>query len=812
MIILPIIESSHALLCYKRSLKRLGDVPDGITNPIYQLINGLEDRLVVDPPKHDDACCDNPKCPAASTGDGRISGPRYSCLDCVPGQLHFCPECVVVPGQGIDHNQNHRLVQLLPTICAICQGVTPLEVHPGKNFRGLYREYSASGATHKRVAEARACGFCSFVWTALLQHHLDNIQWPPDEDTKVTIRVRQPWSSWLEIAVVANFDEEESNFELQGEQFTSKSQNVGNMERELQVGPPMEWSHEMGINPLTSDEQIHVVKPTSLAKVQPYSGSDEALLLAKKWLHNCLEQHTTCNIPGPALLPTRVIDLHGADHERVYLRETQDDSGAYAALSYCWGSGAPGLITTTKNYHSHLEGIEIQSLPKTIRDAIRAARKLDLRYLWVDRLCIIQDSAEDWAHEAALMCEVYSGATLTLSADGSNSATQGLFQTDQALSKLDYRTYIDPDGNVTPMVLIKPQAHPTVSGCSLGLSQPIDSRGWTMQERLMSRRVLHFTSDELAWECDTLTESSDTGPDEYLAGLWRRDLVAQLAWKPPSPSDLEDFMKATNRRNVENIGDTNTEDMAAWMAVLKERNKQGDWHESGGYVAPTWSWAHLRGPMSYLTCLPRTPFVPYADVIEAQTVPVIPEEPTGQLCSGSITLYGHMVHGLNFGSAQGIYEDGTVQDICFLSLEKHGYRWSIEFEPDDVTGLTRRRGCNLTDVAVFLLGTKDFKLEDGKQGAVIGVSKPTEMSRRKQETEADILEAGVQNLNIERSIPHELSDVFRGDLNFARWSSYLVLVESLEETGKYERIGCFDAQIDTLLLVPREQLLDYFQG
>ncbi|CAI0650020.1 unnamed protein product [Colletotrichum noveboracense] len=390
MDILPIIEKSHILLFCERRVERLDNIPDGITNPVYQLTNGLEDRLVLDPLRHDDACCDNPTCPATDNEDDRISGPRYSCLDCVSEQIDFCSECIVLPGQGIAHNQDHRLVQILPTICAVCEGVTPLELHPGDTFRGPYRENSASGATLKRVAEARACGFCSFVWTALLQHPLDDIQWPPDEDTRVTIRVRQPWSSWLEIAVVADIDAEESDFELQGEQFTRKSQNVGSMERELQVGPPMEWSHVMGINPLTVDEQRF--KPTSLAKVQPTSGSDEA----------------------------------GGDQGRVYLRETQGESGEYAALSYCWGSGAPGLITT-KNHHSHLEGIEIHSLPSTIRDAIHAARKLDLQYLWVDRLCIIQDSAEDWAHEAALMCEVYSGATLTLSADGSNTATQGLF-------------------------------------------------------------------------------------------------------------------------------------------------------------------------------------------------------------------------------------------------------------------------------------------------------------------------------------------------------------------------------------------------
>lgn len=73
---------------------------------------------------------------------------------------------------------------------------------------------------------------CNFPWTTFSGP-------PPDENTRVTIRVRQPWSSWLEIAVVADVGAEESDFELQGEQFTRKSQNVGNMERELQVGPPM---------------------------------------------------------------------------------------------------------------------------------------------------------------------------------------------------------------------------------------------------------------------------------------------------------------------------------------------------------------------------------------------------------------------------------------------------------------------------------------------------------------------------------------------------------------------------------------------
>ncbi|KAF5514704.1 hypothetical protein CGCF413_v000186 [Colletotrichum fructicola] len=240
-----------------------------------------------------------------------------------------------------------------------------------------------------------------------------------------------------------------------------------------------------------------VIKPTANGWTDNQTGLD--------WIKH-FDKHTKNRTKG--VYRMLIIDGHES-HLSAEFDDYCKQNNIITVVEQLSKAGAIKADFTSKKLKARAASIEIHSLPSTIRDAIHAARKLDLQYLWVDRLCIIQDSAEDWAHEAALMCQVYSGATLTLSADGSNSATQGLFQTDQALSKLDYRTYTDPDGDATPMVLIKPQPHPTVSGRALDLSQPIDSRGWTMQERLMSRRVLHFTSDEMAWECDTLTEYLD---------------------------------------------------------------------------------------------------------------------------------------------------------------------------------------------------------------------------------------------------------------------------------------------------------------
>lgn len=615
----------------------------------------------------------------------------------------------------------------------------------------------------------------------------------------------------------------------------------------------------MPVNPLTSD-QPHC-QPSSIARVHENSGSDEALTLAKMWLDNCRERHVPCKELGTRVSPTRLIDLQGSDPGRVYLRETGGEAHEYAALSYCWGRGDPGLITLESNFASFCnDGIRIETLPKTVREAIHAAKKLDLRFLWVDRLCIIQDSPGDWLREAELMCAVYSGAVLTLSADGSDSATQGLFQTEQALSKLNYQNYVDPEGNVTPLVLIKAQHHPTVQSRIQDLSQPIHLRGWTMQERLMSRRVLHFTSDEMVWECETLSECEcrrESGashrelsseevqdmdsiydkwrqitkdyvkrsfvsesdklpalrglvekfqllmsklagterPDVYLAGLWKGDLVAQLAWKPPSEIDKQVFLKATKRRAIENTGDTDTDDIPAFMAILKERAEYQNWHEIGGYVAPSWSWAHLRGPISYLTCVPRTSFVPYAEVIEAQTVPVKTNEPTGQVTSGFITLKGYIACGLTYQFSQAVYKGGEMKDFCRLTKEDDAHSWFVQFEPDDGAGLGKRRGNYFTDVMLILLGTKDHNLPRVGGGSVYGVEQPMMRNVHRKEEADDVLGAEAESSSIVSSLPEELLEAFAPDYSLGdsfRWCAFLVLVESQEQRGKYERIGCFD--------------------
>lgn len=236
MDILSAIDRYHTLPFVDRPLTRLHNPSDGVANPIYEVEDFLRDRTVLDPPKHADACCDS--CSPVFSPDRVISGLAYFCLDCIPDQVDFCSKCVVLPGQGIEHDPTHRLLSLLPTICAVCQDVRPLEEHPGDKFRGPYREYSALWADLKRVAETRACGFCSFVWNALTQHHLDGIQWPPNENKKVTIRIQPPRTRWLEFRVLTDGEgTEEKEVEIGGVPYVVKwNRDFLECESELEVG------------------------------------------------------------------------------------------------------------------------------------------------------------------------------------------------------------------------------------------------------------------------------------------------------------------------------------------------------------------------------------------------------------------------------------------------------------------------------------------------------------------------------------------------------------------------------------------------
>lgn len=128
-------------------------------------------------------------------------------------------------------------------------------------------------------------------------------------------------------------------------------------------------------------------------------------------------------------LPTKVIDIgEGTRCLKPHLVEASTDvvSAPYMTLSYCWG-GNDSLKLTAPTIEELRSGVSISQLPKTIQDAIQVALHLEIRYIWVDALCILQDSPTDWAKEAASMSDVYRNSFLAIAASGASNSEQGLF-------------------------------------------------------------------------------------------------------------------------------------------------------------------------------------------------------------------------------------------------------------------------------------------------------------------------------------------------------------------------------------------------
>ncbi|KAF2129731.1 HET-domain-containing protein, partial [Dothidotthia symphoricarpi CBS 119687] len=164
---------------------------------------------------------------------------------------------------------------------------------------------------------------------------------------------------------------------------------------------------------------------------------------------------------------------------------------SYAALSYCWGleTEVRPIKTMKNNVARFSESIVAADLPLTIRQAIEVTRILNLEYLWVDSLCIIQDDDDDWRKESQMMGMIYQNATVTIAATSARHCNEGLFL---AIPNRLW-DHLDSDSEI-------------------GQSR-WNTRAWVVQERILSRRILHFGRTQLYWECqESLHAESNSMP------------------------------------------------------------------------------------------------------------------------------------------------------------------------------------------------------------------------------------------------------------------------------------------------------------
>jgi hypothetical protein len=236
--------------------------------------------------------------------------------------------------------------------------------------------------------------------------------------------------------------------------------------------------------------------------------SDQCISLARQWMSECERNHTLCKRWSNSVsLPTRVLDV-GSGRQQPRLVESLGRKGRYAALSHCWGKAQP-LTTTSENLSEHLVAIQMDLLPKTFREAVLLARQLDLQYIWIDSLCIIQDSKTDWDTESAKMAEVYAGSAVTIAATSAKNGNEGLFvaKGESAWNKAVPFSIANYQGEQTTVYIRSAGGlndHHSISRNNLFDAHPLSRRGWVLQERLLSTRILMFTSCELVFDCQTL--------------------------------------------------------------------------------------------------------------------------------------------------------------------------------------------------------------------------------------------------------------------------------------------------------------------
>ena len=141
--------------------------------------------------------------------------------------------------------------------------------------------------------------------------------------------------------------------------------------------------------------------PTKEHSILSNSSSDSCFKLAKSGISMCMKDHTRCTqtTNAVAFYPTRLIEIGAAtsvSDAKLYLRVTHDHlpTSSHMTLSHCWGT-AKFLALTQSTYEGLKGGISPADLPKTFQDAFTITRELGVRCLWIDSLCISQDSTDD---------------------------------------------------------------------------------------------------------------------------------------------------------------------------------------------------------------------------------------------------------------------------------------------------------------------------------------------------------------------------------------------------------------------------------
>jgi hypothetical protein len=224
--------------------------------------------------------------------------------------------------------------------------------------------------------------------------------------------------------------------------------------------------------------------------------------LYRTWLGLCETCHTTsCKEERWGASKLEVLRLIDVETRSVIANVPSE--ARYVALSYVWGKAQQLLLTQeTFTRLTSARGLseDRPDIPKTVLDAMNVTSELGFRYLWIDTLCIKQDDPKDKDLQISNMDRIYSCASLTIVSTGPNadSGIPGLGESSRSSRQV---TRIFSNVQLVSALPILSQAL---------LNSPWDQRGWTLQEKALSKRLLIFTEFQAFWHCNNGIYSEDT--------------------------------------------------------------------------------------------------------------------------------------------------------------------------------------------------------------------------------------------------------------------------------------------------------------
>jgi hypothetical protein len=391
--------------------------------------------------------------------------------------------------------------------------------------------------------------------------------------------------------------------------------------------------------------------------------------------------------------------------------------------------------------------------------AVDVTNKLEIDYLWIDSLCIIQDCAIDWAYESFLMSQIYQNSYCTISAGATDDSSRGLFHlADVNNDSVEFQCTSDDGGSrLVRATKVQPDWQ------NLYESGPLHTRGWIMQERELSPRIIHYTKSQVIWECRALKATEDwpkKDATDKLSSYNKRllDSITTLTnhgiynqwhhtvenYTSRQLTKAEDMLPAlsglarivgeyTKSEYVVGLWAGDFIRSLGWVSDFSYRHRTGEIPPSRhkNYVAPTWSWASVIGPKSFRAVeefqldVPNSALLPpdthnHTDrgilVIKDYMVELATSDPYGQIKSAWLHISAPMIHGVLkeiTTSSNGLYgrhfrlTDSSGRFIGMLYLDIPSERGSLQVvrciplfpdEPMPVTERTRGMGLALVPV------------------------------------------------------------------------------------------------------------------